>query len=99
MEVFSCIIKYSCFFDIHVQKFRQKKHLVNRITAAGEVVHYGKVSQTAKFSRVFRCISKDSPEKDSAIEVSCINVTLHSGKSTADWKISFSEMKKITFEQ
>lgn len=84
----------TCF----AKKFLQKRR-VNRIRAAGEVVHYAKLNLTGQFSRIFRCTSSDSPETQLSLAINCLDVRLYSGKSSQEWKISFSEMKNVTFEK
>lgn len=73
---------------------------MDRMIAAGEVVQYAKLNLTEQFCRVFRCTttSPSGENPNSYIAVNCLDVSFYSEKQI-QWRISFSEMKKITFEK
>ena len=80
------------------QRYLQKRQ-VNRARAAGEVVQYAQLYLTREFSRIFRCISQDFPEAQSSLAINCLTVSVYCENSSAGWKISFSEMKQVTYEK
>ena len=91
------IVIFNRTFFFLAQKYRQKKHSTDRIKAAGKVVHYAKENLTREFSRIYRCTPSDSPETNLSLEINCLCATLYSEKSSA-WKLTFPEIKKVTFE-